>query len=155
MGNKFAALKTPNNQSSIACTKDEDCYVAAKGVFASTYPKVTAGSAEANKRCCMKQSIISGCSGSGKSACDLTEATNLLNTGATVTPGEYSLYCQWDYPTLITALTADPTGTWDAKTNTLTASATTGANAVQVYCAGAQALAVAVTASIALTYTMI
>ena len=93
MGNRFAALKTPNNWSSTSCTKDEDCFAAAKGVFASTYPLVTSGSAAANKRCCFKQSVISECSGSGKASCDLKEATNLLNSGATITPGEYSLYC--------------------------------------------------------------
>ena len=31
MGNKFAALKTPNTLDSTACTKDADCYNAAKG----------------------------------------------------------------------------------------------------------------------------
>ena len=130
MGNKFAALKTPNTLDSTACTKDADCYNAAKGAAATVFPKVTSGTADAKKRCCLRQSIISECSGSGKAACDTTEAANLLNRGATVTKGEYSLYCSYDYPVLLTALKADATATWDAKTNTLTASATTGANGV-------------------------
>ena len=156
MGNKFAALKTPNTYDSTSCTKDADCLPAAKGAAASIYPLVVSGTADAKKRCCLRQSIISECSGSGKAACDITEASNLLNTGATVTKGEYSLYCSFDYPVLITALKADATATWDDKTNTLTASATTGANAVQIYCdGGAQALAIAATTAVALTLTMV
>jgi hypothetical protein len=77
--------------------------------------------------------------------------------GYTKTVGEYNLYCNYDYPAAITATKANTTSlTYDSAKNTITYNADNGNRQYLAYCdGGATTLAVAATAAVALSVTMV
>lgn len=105
--------------------------------------------------------MVVGCSGTSaeKTLCDTALTTANTNNGYTKTVGEYNLFCNYDYPATITAIKAATTlVTWDGAKNTLTYKADNGGGNRQylTYCdGGATTLAVAATAAVALSVTMV
>ena len=143
MGNRYTKVGTPNTDGNIDCASDADCYKETTTItLASTV-------AEKSKRCCMYYGI-DAVSRTQKTTAETTAALEL--NGLPQNLKTYTQYCNYDYPTYLTAL---PTtivasgGSYVTQTNSyLEKDGTT----YQTYCdGGAMKLAAAASAAAAIT----
>ena len=162
MGAKFTALTTSTatvNKYGRACKTDVECTngTLKYGVSNTTATAITVA-ADIAKSCCMYYEPTKKASGTTAQIAVSTASNTSLNEsyGLTSTVGEYNLYCNTDFPSLITSFkTTTSYASYDSKTGLVVGLAANGASEAKFYCdGGAQAVAFATLAVAAASISM-
>ena len=163
MGAKFTALATATatvNKYGTPCKKDVDCTngTAKYGIAGVSTAIAITGTGNIAKSCCMYYEPTKKASGTTAQIAVSTASNTSLNQsyGLTSTVGEYNLYCNTDFPSLITSFkTTTSYASYDSKTGLVVGLAANGASEAKFYCdGGAQAVAFATLAVAAASISM-